>query len=331
VGAKLNLVTGASGFIGGRLVRRLLVERGESVRILVRPDADLSSLDSLNFDLVEGSILSPESLEKAAAGCRRIYHAAALYKLWLRDPAVIYRTNVDGTRNVIEAGLKAGVERIVYTSSSAAIGLVKGGSGNEDTPATLQDMVGHYKRSKFLAEEVARAYAAQGAPIVIVNPTYPVGEGDVKPTPTGQMIVDFLKGKMPAYLDTGLNVVDVDDVAEGHILAAEKGVNGRRYILGNANMTLREILYMLADITGLPKPYCRLPYYPILGLAYADCAISMLISDREPRVPVDGVRMARKRMFFDASRAVKELALPQTPPRVALEKAVNWFRSNGYV
>ncbi|HLC16151.1 MAG TPA: NAD-dependent epimerase/dehydratase family protein, partial [Thermodesulfovibrionia bacterium] len=227
----MNLVTGASGFIGGRLVRRLM-EKGESVRILVRPDADLSGLDGLNFDLVEGSILSSGSLEKAAAGCRRIYHAAALYKLWLRDPSVIYRTNVDGTRNVIEAGLKAGVERIVYTSSSAAIGLVKGGSGNEDTPATLQDMVGHYKRSKFFAEEVARAYAAQGAPIVIVNPTYPVGEGDVKPTPTGQMIVDFLKGKMPAYLDTGLNVVDVDDVAEGHILAAENGVNGRRYILG---------------------------------------------------------------------------------------------------
>jgi dihydroflavonol-4-reductase len=329
VGAELNLVTGASGFIGGRLVRRL-VELGESVRVLVRPDADLSGLDGLNFDLVEGDILTAESLDKAAAGCRRIYHAAALYRLWLRNPSLIYRTNVEGTRNVIEAGLKAGVERIVYTSSAATVGLVKGGSGNEDTPVTLHDMVGHYKRSKFLAEEVANAYAAQGAPLVIVNPTYPVGEGDVKPTPTGQMIVDFIKGKMPAYLDTGLNVVDVDDVAEGHILAAEKGQNGRRYILGNANMTLKEILYLLADITGLPKPYCRLPFYPILGLAYLDSGISMLIPGREPRVPPDGVKMARQPMFFDASRAFKELGLPQTSPRVALEKAVNWFINHGY-
>ena len=326
----MNFVTGANGFIGSRIVRRLL-DRGESVRVLARPGANLSALDGLSYDLVKGDILSKESLAKAVSGCRRIYHAAALYKLWLRDPEVIYRTNVNGTRNVIEAGLKAGVERIVYTSSSATVGLVKGGAGNEDTPVSLNDMVGHYKRSKFLAEEEARTFAAQGVPVVIVNPTYPVGEGDIKPTPTGQMIVDFLKGKMPAYLDTGLNVVDVDDVAEGHILAAEKGQVGRRYIVGNTNMTLKEILYLLADITGLPKPCCRLPYYPILGIAYLDAGLSLLIPGREPRVPPDGVKMARQRMFFDASRAVKELGMPQTPPRIALEKAVKWFRSHGYV
>lgn len=326
----MNLVTGASGFIGGRLVRRLL-EHGESVRVLVRSHANLSTLDGLNYELVEGDILSRESLEKAVKGCRRIYHVAAYYKLWLRNPSVIYRTNVDGTRNVIEAGIKAGVERIVYTSSSAAIGLVKGGAGNEDTPVALSDMIGHYKRSKFLAEKAVRTYAARGASVVIVNPTYPVGEGDVKPTPTGQMIVDFLKGRMPAYLDTGLNVVDVDDVAEGHILAAEKGQVGQSYILGNTNMALKEILHMLADITDLPKPYCRLPYYPILCIAYLDAGLSLLVTGREPRVPPDGVKMARQRMFFDASRAVKELGLPQTPPRMALEKAVKWFRNHGYI
>ncbi|RMD52588.1 MAG: NAD-dependent epimerase/dehydratase family protein, partial [Nitrospirae bacterium] len=244
----------------------------------------------------------------------------------------IYRVNVEGTKHVIRAGLEEGVDRIIYTSSSATIGIPKNGIGNEDTPVSLKDMVGDYKRSKYLAEEAAKEFIkTYDAPVVIVNPTFPVGEGDVKPTPTGKMIVDFLKKKMPAYLDTGLNVVDVDDVAQGHLLAGDIGIIGRQYILGNCNMTLKEILDLLSDITGLLAPYIKLPYYPILVLSYIDAAIARIIPNREPLIPPDGVKMAKRKMFFDASRAVRELNMPQTPPRVALEKAVSWFLKNGYV
>jgi dihydroflavonol-4-reductase len=326
----MNLVTGASGFIGGRVVHALR-RRGEDVRVLVRENANLRGLDSLRYEKFFGDILDKTALTAAMKGCRSVYHVAALYKLWLKEPCVIYNVNVEGTRNVIEASLDQGVERIVYTSSSATIGLGNGKIGTEDGPVSLNEMVGHYKKSKFLAEKLAFQYIEKGAPIVIVNPTYPVGRGDVKPTPTGQMIVDFLKRKMPAYLDTGLNVVDVDDVAEGHLLAAENGSIGQRYILGNQNMTLKEILYLLSDITGLPKPCCQLPYYPILGLAYLDSTISQFIPNREPKIPVDGVKMAHKKMFFDPSKAIRELKLPQTEPRIALEKAVAWFREHRYV
>jgi dihydroflavonol-4-reductase len=325
----MNLVTGASGFIGGRIVHAL-VKQGEEVAILARPDADLKGLSGLQYRRFSGDILDPPSIQKAAAGCRRIFHAAALYKLWARDRKYIYRVNVEGTRNVIRAGMAADVERIVYTSSVATIGIPAEGVGSEQTPCRLEDMAGDYKRSKYLAEAAVDEFVRRGAPVVIVNPTYPVGEGDIKPTPTGQVLVDFLKRKMPAYLDTGLNVVDVDDVAAGHLLAADKGRIGRRYILGNRNLTLKEILQTLSEITGLPCPSVRLPYYPVLGLAYLDAALARLIPFREPRIPPAGVKMARKKMFVDPSRAVTELGLPQTPPRIALEKAVHWFRTHGY-
>lgn len=326
----MNLVTGASGFIGGRIVHALC-RQGENVRILTRPGADLSGLSGLDYEAVTGDILDRQGLEKAADGCRRIYHAAALYKLWLRKRPLIYQVNVEGSRNVVKAGMAADVERIVYTSSVATIGLIEGGCGTENTPVGLQDMVGDYKRSKFLAEAAVKDLIRQGAPVVIVNPAYPVGEGDMAPTPSGQVIVDFLKKRMPAYLDTGMNVIDVDDVAAGHLLAAEKGQVGRRYILGNQNLTLKEILKILAEITGWRPPSIKLPYYPVLSLAYLDAALAKIMPGREPRVPPDGVRMARKKMFVDPSRAVRELNLPRTPPRIALEKAVSWFRSNGYV
>lgn len=325
----MNLVTGASGFIGGRIVHAL-VKRGEDVRILVRPQADLRGLNGTKLDVRQGDVTDWRSVEQAARGCRRIYHAAALYRLWLRNRDPMYQVNVEGTRNLIRAGLEAGAERIVHTSSVATIGLPATSWGSEETPVNLEDMVGDYKRTKFLAEQVALDFVAKGAPVVIVNPTYPVGEGDVKPSPTGQMIVDFLKRRMPAYLDTGLNVIDVDDVAAGHLAAADRGRIGRRYILGNCNMTLKEILYMLAEITGLPRPLGKLPYYPVLGLAYLDAALAVLLRNREPRIPPDGVRMARKKMFVDSSRAVAELGLAQTPPREAMAKAVRWFRQHGY-
>lgn len=326
----MNLVTGASGFIGGSIVHAL-VERDEDVRILVRPGADLRGLNGVKVDRRLGDVTDWRSVERAAQGCRRIYHAAALYRLWLRNPKVMYTINVEGTRNLIRAGLEAGAKRIVHTSSVATIGLPSAAWGCEETPVSLKDMVGDYKRTKFLAEEVALKFAEQGAPVVVVNPTYPVGKGDVKPSPTGKMIVDFLQGRMPAYLDTGLNVIDVDDVAAGHLAAADRGRIGRRYILGNCNMTLKEILYTLAEITGLRRPLGKLPYYPVLGLSYLDAALAKLLRGREPRIPPDGVRMARKKMFVDSSRAVAELGLPQTPPREALAKAVHWFRKNGYV
>jgi dihydroflavonol-4-reductase len=326
----MNLVTGASGFIGGRIVHALC-RRGEKVRIFARSGANLKGLAGLDYQLITGDILDESGLEKAAKGCRRIYHAAAFYTLWLKKKKLIYRTNVEGTGNLIRAGLAAGVERIVYTSSVATIGLPEEGNGTEHTPVTLQDMIGDYKRSKFFAETAVMEFVKKGAPVVIVNPTYPVGEGDIKPTPSGQVIVDFLKKKMPAYLDTGMNIIDVDDVAAGHLLAAEKGIVGRRYILGNENLTLKEMLDILAEITGYPVTSIKLPYYPVLGLAYLDSALAQIIPGRNPRIPPDGVRMSRKKMFVDSSRAVKELNLPQTSSRIALEKAVNWFFKNGYV
>jgi dihydroflavonol-4-reductase len=326
----MNLVTGASGFIGSRIVHAL-VKRGEKVRILVRPEANLLGIEGLDYELLTGNVNDRESIGLAVKGCQRVYHAAAVYQLWTKNRKAMYETNVEGTRHVMEEGVKAGIERIVYTSSVATIGVPPNGIGTEDTTVTFKDMIGDYKKSKFLAEEVVKEFIQQGAPAVIVNPTYPVGEGDVKPTPTGKVIVDFLKGKMHAYIDTGMNVVDVDDVAVGHILAAEKGEIGRRYILGNSNMTLRTLLELLADITGLPGPFVKLPYYPVLALAFIDSTLSREIPGRTPMIPLDGVRMAHKKMFVDTLRAVTELGLPQTPPRAALEKAVNWFRKHGYV
>jgi dihydroflavonol-4-reductase len=325
------LVTGATGFVGSSVVRALLAS-GQQVRALVRAEADLRNIADLEVELVTGDVREPASLSSAMVGCEQVYHVAALYSYWWRPRQDFYDVNVEGTRNVLRAAQAAGVERVVYTSSVATLGLPRDGSpGTEDTPAKLADMVSDYKRSKFLAEEVARDFASRGLPVVVVNPSTPVGVGDIKPTPTGRTIVDFLNGRMPAYLDTGLNIVDVEDVAEGHLLAAEKGRVGERYILGHENLTLKEMLDTLAELTGLPVPRLRLPYYPVLAVSYLYAAAYGLLPGRQPQMTPATVRLARKRMFFDSSKAVRELGLRQTPAREALAKAVAWFREHGYV
>jgi dihydroflavonol-4-reductase len=322
-------VTGATGFIGASLVRELLRE-GYSVRALVRPGSDRRNLAGLDLELWEGDLRDRGSLERGLAGCDTLYHAAADYRLWTRRPADMYEINVDGTRNILDAALTRGLSRVVYTSSVGTLGNPGNGvPGNESTPVTLADMVGHYKKSKFLAERAAESFVARGVPLVIVNPSTPVGALDVKPTPTGKIIVDFLNRRMPAYLDTGLNLIDVADCARGHLLAARHGKIGEKYILGNENLTLRNIFAMLAEITELPAPKVRLPYTPILLAAYVNEALSRM-TRREPLIPLAGVQMARKFMFFDASKAVSELGLPQSPVADALRKAVEWFRVNGY-
>jgi dihydroflavonol-4-reductase len=325
------LVTGVTGFVGG-IVARALVQVGNEVRVLVRPEADRRNICELPVEVYHGDIRDLESLRRATAGCAQVYHVAALYKLWVRHQAEIYESNVTGTENVLSAARKSGVEKVVYTSSVATLGLPGDGTlGNETTPVALADMVGHYKRSKFLAEQVALRYAREGLPVVIVNPSTPVGVGDLKPTPTGKMIVGFLNGKMPGYVDTGLNIVDVEDVAHGHLLAAERGQVGEKYILGHENLTLQQILGLLAEITGKPSPRFKVPYGLALGVAYADAALARLIPGREPFVPPVGVKLSRKKMFFDSSKAVRELGLSQTPAREALRKAVRWFQENGYI
>jgi dihydroflavonol-4-reductase len=323
------LVTGASGFVGGH-VTRLLREQGCRVRVLVRPTSDLRGLAGLEVERVEGDLRVPESLEKAVAGCEVIYHVAADYRLWARDPDELYRSNVDGTRNLLEAAQRAGVRRVVYTSTVGCIGVAGDGTpGDEDAPVRLEDMKGAYKRSKFMAERVALEYASRGLPVVAVNPTAPIGDRDVKPTPTGRIILDFLLGRMPAYVDTGLNLVDVRDVARGHLLAAERGRPGERYILGARNMTLREILAALADITGRPAPTVRLPYAVAWAFGAAETAWAG-VSGREPRAPLDAVRMARKKMWVRTDKAERELGYHPGPVEDALGRAVKWFRENGY-
>ncbi len=326
-----TLVTGANGFVGSAVVR-VLLRAGEEVRVLVRPGSDLSNLEGLKVETVLGDMRAPGSLRAALKGCRRLYHVAALYSLWLQKPDEIYVSNVTGTRNLMEAALEMGVERVVHTSTVGAVGLPKeGGTGSEETPISLQEIVGHYKRSKFLGEQEVRDLVPKGLPAVIVNPSTPVGARDVKPTPTGQMIVDFLKGRMWAYLETGLNLIDVEDVAEGHLLAAEKGRIGERYILGHRNLFLREIFEMLGRISGRRAPALKIPYGLALPLAYLSTGISNRITHRSPRVPLEGVRMAKRPMFFDSTKAVRELGLPQRSVEGALEQSVVWFREHGYV
>ena len=325
-----TLITGATGFVGSAVLRHLL-GRGDAVRALVRPGADRRNLAGLSVEVVPGDLLDPASLERAVRGCEAVFHVAACYALWLPDPRTMYAVNVDGTRNLLRAAEEAAVSRVVYTSTVGALGLpADGRPGTEETPVALADMVGDYKRSKFLAEAEARAAAARGVPVVIVNPSTPVGPRDVKPTPTGRIILDFLNGRMPAYVDTGLNLVDVEDVAVGHLLAAERGRVGERYILGHRNMTLGEILACLGRIAGRRPPRLRLPHAAVLPMAYASEALARL-TGRAPRIPLAGVRMARKRMFFDPAKAVRELGLPQRPVEDALRAAVVWFRDNGYL
>jgi len=322
-------VTGATGFIGASIVRELLQD-GCEVRVLVRPDSDRRNLLGLDVEIWEGDLMDADALVPALAGCHTLFHAAADYRLWTRTPHAMYHVNVEGTRNILSAALAAGLDKVVYTSSVGTLGNPGDGTpGKEDTPVNLSQMVGDYKRSKFLAELAARTFLERGLPLVIVNPSTPVGPRDIKPTPTGKIIVDFLNGKMPAYLDTGLNLMDVETCARGHILAAQKGKIGEKYILGNRNLTLAQIFAMLSKITGLKAPGVKLPYYPVLLAAYANHALSAL-TGREPLIPLAGVRMAAKFMYFDPAKAVSELGLPLTPVEAALERAVSWFRSNGY-
>ena len=323
------LVTGATGFVGANLVRALR-DDGRRVRVLVRRTSNLAALTGCSVDVVTGDVLEPESLAPAVSGCGLVFHVAGDYRLWAADPTALHRNNVDGTRHVLAACARAGVERVVYTSSVGTLGIpADGRPGTESTPVSLRDMVGAYKRSKFLAERVADEYAAQGLPIVIVNPSNPIGPWEVKPTPTGQMIVDFLKGRMFATLDTGLNLVHVADVARGHILAAQKGRVGEKYILGNRNCSLTELFGLLATLTRLAAPRFRVPYRLIWLVALANEGWARM-TRRPPRVPLTGVRMARKRMYFSAEKAVRELGLPQTPVDQALRDAVEWFVANGY-
>lgn len=323
-------VTGATGFIGSNVVRALL-KRGVEVCALVRPSANRSNLVGLDVESVEGDLLDFDSLRRGMDGCEQVYHVGALYSFWVRPRRLIYDVNVEGTRNVLKAAKDERVEKVVYTSSVAALGLLEDGQAADETTAVnFSNIIGDYKKSKYLAEKVALEFA-QDLPVVIVNPSFPVGPRDIKPTPTGQTILDFLNRKMPAYVDTGMNVVDVEDVALGHLLAAEKGRVGERYILGGENLTMKQLLDLLAEITGLPAPRFRLPYYPVLAMSFLNAGFCTLFPSCTPRMTPQTIRMSRHLMFFDPSKAVEELDFPQTPAREALGKAVAWFEENGYV
>jgi dihydroflavonol-4-reductase len=319
------LVTGASGFLGWH-VARVLLDRGYPVRALVRPG---SRVADLALETVTGDLRDPASLERAAAGCGLVFHVAADYRLWAKHPEELYSSNVVGTRNLLQAAKNSGAERVVYTSTVGCIGFPPGGVGDEETPVTLDDMVGHYKRSKFLAERVALDFARAGLPVVIVNPTAPLGDHDVKPTPTGKIVLDFLNGDMPAFIDTGLNVLDVRDCAQGHLLACQRGRDGERYILGSENLTLADILRKLARIAGRKPPMLRLPY----AVAWCAGACSTAwagVTGQPPRIPLEAVRMGRKKMWVTHEKARLELGFHPAPADIALTRAVEWFRGSGW-
>jgi len=318
-------------------VARVLAEQGAELRLLVRPTSNLKNLQGLlssdaKAETAVGDLRNAASLEKAMAGCDTVFHVAADYRLWVRDPAEMYRSNVGGTRAILDAARKNGVRRVVYTSSVATMGFTSDGHpADENSPVTLADMIGHYKRSKFMAEQMALEAGRGGMPVVTVNPTTPVGEQDVKPTPTGRIIVDFLKRKFPAYVETGLNLVDVRECARGHVAAFEKGRPGERYILGGENLTLKQILDKLGAITGLPSPRVKLPYVFAFAAGVVDEAITGRMMKREPRATVDTVRMGKKKMFASSDKAERELGWKIVPVEDALRRAVEWFRANGNV
>jgi dihydroflavonol-4-reductase len=331
----LAFVTGATGFLGSH-VARVLAEQGAELRLLVRPTSDLRNLEGLNADRVIGDLRDPASMEKVLSGCDALFHVAADYRLWVRDPDEMYRSNVEGTRSLLDAARKQGVRRIVYTSSVATMGFTSGLASNqgivadEQSPVGIKDMIGHYKRSKFMAEQVAVKAARSGSDVVVVNPTTPIGERDIKPTPTGRIVVDFLKRKFPAYVETGLNLVDATECARGHIQALEKGRSGERYILGGENLTLKQILDRLAAITGLKSPTVKLPYVFALATGVVDELVTGWLLGREPRATIDAVRMGRKMMFVSSAKAERELGWRMVPVEGALRRSVDWFRSNGY-
>jgi dihydroflavonol-4-reductase len=330
----LAFVTGATGFLGSH-VARALADQGADLRLLVRPTSDLRNLDGLHADRVTGDLRDPASIEKALSGCDVVFHVAADYRLWVRDPDEMYRSNVEGTRCLLEGVRKQGVRRVVYTSSVATMGFTsgprKGNVADEQSPVGIDDMIGHYKRSKFMAEQVALDAAKSGVDVVVVNPTTPIGERDIKPTPTGRIVVDFLKRKFPAYVETGLNLVDATECARGHVQALEKGRSGERYILGGENLTLKQILDRLAAITGLKSPTVKLPYVFAFATGVVDEMITGRLLGREPRATIDAVRMGRKMMFVTSAKAERELGWRTLPVDNALHRSVEWFRGNGYV
>ena len=336
----LAFVTGATGFLGSH-VARVLAEQGAQLRLLVRPTSDLRNIEELNADRgadrVVGDLRDAASIEKALSGCDVVFHVAADYRLWVRDPDEMYRSNVEGTRSLLEAARKQGVRRVVYTSSVATMGFTSNSSSNhgnvadEQSPVGIDDMIGHYKRSKFMAEQVAVDAAKSGVDVVMVNPTTPIGERDIKPTPTGRIVLDFLKRKFPAYVDTGLNLVDATECARGHVQALEKGRSGERYILGGENLTLKQILDRLAAITGLKSPTLKLPYVFAFATGVVDEMVTGRLLRREPRATIDAVRMGRKMMFVSSAKAERELGWRTVPVDGALRRSVEWFRANGYV
>ena len=323
------LVTGAAGFLGSHLTRQL-VARGADVRVLLRPSSNNRAIADLPLEYMTGDLRDVASLDRAMAGVQRVFHVAADYRLWSKRSQDIYDSNVGGTKNLLDAAKRARVEQFVYTSTVATIAVDRTEHPNEFTDARLEEMVGHYKRSKWLAEKEVLEAARQGFPAIVAMPTTPVGPWDWKPTPTGKIILDFLNGKMPGYVETGLNFVGVEECAAGHILVAEKGIAGERYLLGGENLTLKAMLDKLAELTGLPAPALKIPHGVALGVAYAETAFSRLIG-REPQIPVEGVKIAQHMMFVDASRAVRELGFQAGPVTAALERAVRWYEANGYI
>ena len=326
----LAFVTGATGFVGSH-VARALAAQGADLRLLVRSGSDLRNIQELQAERVMGDLRDAVSLKKAVAGCDVVFHVAADYRLWVRDPDEMYRSNVEGTKAILEAARESKVRRMVYTSSVATMGFQSNGHlANEESPVSLANMIGPYKRSKYMAEELAIEAGKSGMDVVVVNPTTPVGERDIKPTPTGRIVVDFLKKKFPAYVDTGLNLVDVAECAQGHIAALEKGRSGERYILGGENLTLKQILDRLADITGLPSPKIKVPYVVALATGVVDQVVTGYIRNREPRATIDAVRMGRKKMFVSSGKAEHDLGWKTVPVNAALRRAVEWFQANGY-
>ena len=324
------LVTGATGFVGSH-VARVLAEKGAELRVLVRSSSNLKNIEGLNAERVVGDLRDADSLEKAMSGCDAVFHVAADYRLWVDDPEQMYKANVEGTRALLKAAKESGVRRVVYTSSVATMGFISNGHlADENSPVSLDNMIGPYKRSKFMAEQLAMEAGRKEMDVVTVNPTTPVGDHDIKPTPTGRIVVDFLKKKFPAYVDTGLNLVDVDECARGHVEAFEKGQSGERYILGGDNLTLKQILDKLGAITGLPSPTIKIPYVVALAAGVVDEVFTGRIMGKEPRATIDAVRMGKKKMFVTSAKAERELGWRQVTVDNALQRAVDWFRANGY-